>query len=141
MYQVWTVEQEQVLRDYGSLGAERCREIIGEECGIWRSVDATQRHAYRIGADITSWEVCPHCGRRVKRLSDRDGLCPICVQREAAEQHRRYYQWLLDEESRREFEEAKREHERVRKQSSGYAKKHGLPSKREWNAAHRDLSK
>lgn len=74
----WTRDQEQILRDHGNHGPEYCRNLIYKRFGILRSVEATQRHASRIGAAMFQYQSCPRCGRVVKRLNQKSGLCEVC---------------------------------------------------------------
>ena len=74
----WTVEQESILFEYGSLGAQHCARIIAQRFRIYRSAEATQRHAYRIGAPMAIHETCPQCGKVSKKLNRKSGLCPTC---------------------------------------------------------------
>jgi uncharacterized Fe-S cluster-containing radical SAM superfamily enzyme len=77
MYQSWTTAQEQLLREYGSLGAKRCAELLAEQYGVKRSVQAIQMHASRIGVSLYEYHTCIHCGRKAKKLR-HTGLCEVC---------------------------------------------------------------
>ncbi len=132
----WDDEQDALLRQFGHLGAEACREIIYRRTGVARSVDATERHANRIGASLVRYETCPQCGRKVERLNKCTGLCKTCNERHLLEGQRRHNIRLLREVRRRqedgEYERYAREHATVRQENSRLAREHGLPTLREW---------
>ena len=73
----WTPEEDEVLRQYGSMGATACRRILRAELGAKRSVKAVQHRASRIGASLFAYATCPMCGRVVKRPKP-SGLCDRC---------------------------------------------------------------
>lgn len=83
----WSKLQDAVLWEHGHEGAERCAAIIGHRFGVARTPEAVRRHAYRIGAPIIAYEVCPRCGARVDHLSPH-GTCYACSRRELAEAQR-----------------------------------------------------
>lgn len=74
----WTVEQERVLFEYGSRGAQFCAELIARRFRVYRTAEATKRHASRIGIPMTIYATCPHCGKVAKKLNKNSGLCPTC---------------------------------------------------------------
>lgn len=77
----WTVEQERILFEFGNLGAEYCARLIARRFRIFRTPEATQRHASRIGAPMAIHETCPQCGTVAKKLNKVSGLCPKCNNR------------------------------------------------------------
>lgn len=74
----WTVEQERILFEHGNRGAKYCAELIARRYHVRRTPEATRRHAYRIGIPMAIYETCHECGRAVKKLNRRSGLCPPC---------------------------------------------------------------
>lgn len=113
----WTVHQEEVLRAYGSLGAKACRDIIHRRFGVFRSVSATERHAYRIGASVFRYETCPRCGERVRRLM-YTGYCKACHYKHLAELHSNANREIVRREYEDDFTVSKREYDKIRKQSN-----------------------
>ncbi len=117
----WTFEQEQILREYGNLGAEECRKMIFRRTGVLRSVESTKRHAYRIGAPLIKYEICPSCGRKVRKLKP-SGLCTVCNERYLAQKQRelvsKLEQQLKEDTSSHEYVNAKHEYDQARKAAS-----------------------
>lgn len=74
----WTFEQEQILHTYGHRGAEYCRNLIFKTFKVYRSVEATKRHAARIHASMTRYQTCPVCGRIERKLNRNTGMCQVC---------------------------------------------------------------
>lgn len=74
----WTFEQEEILRIHGHRGAEFCRDLIARKFGVWRTVEATQRHASRIKAPLVVYQICPVCGRAERKLHRKTGVCEAC---------------------------------------------------------------
>ncbi len=91
----WTPEQEEILAELASLGAEACRDAIYRRTGAMRSVGATERHANRIGVSLVRHDACPACGRRVARLRP-SGLCSACHEVHLAEVYRRRTELLKE---------------------------------------------
>lgn len=83
----WSRQEDDILRDYGSLGAEACSGILAEECGTRRTVKAVQHRASLIGASLFEYHVCPTCGAKVKRLRP-SGVCMVCHEILKAERQR-----------------------------------------------------
>lgn len=83
----WSREQDAILWEHGNEGAARCAAIMRHRFGVSRSAEAVRRHAYRIGAPIIAFEVCPRCGARCDHLSP-SGMCFACTRRELAEAQR-----------------------------------------------------
>lgn len=114
----WSTLQERVLWENGHEGAEKCAAIIWNRYGIARSAEAVRRHAYRIGAPIIRYEICPECGRKVKTLT-REDVCRVCHQRMLADRQRERNARILHELSQpddEEYETARREYDRLRQQ-------------------------
>ena len=74
----WTIAQENILRLYGHRGVKFCRDYIHKVFGVYRSIEATQRHASRIKALMIVYEICPECGRAAKKLNRNTGVCEAC---------------------------------------------------------------
>lgn len=114
----WSTLQEQVLWEHGNEGADRCAAIIRNLYGVSREPEAVRRHAYRIGAPMLRYEICPDCGRKVKSLT-REGVCRVCHQRQLADRQRERNARLMREIARSdeaEYEAARREYDRLRQQ-------------------------
>ena len=129
----WSRQQDSVLWEHGHEGAERCADIIRFRFGVSRTPDAVRRHAYRIGAPIFKYEVCPECGGKYQAL-EKSGVCYKCWKHELAERQRRNRDAILDEiranQSAEERRKAEREYDRERKANSVLRRKHGIPTKR-----------
>lgn len=74
----WTPEQEQILREFGNRGAAYCRNLIFKRFNVYRSISATERHASRIMASMAQIQICPMCGRVVRKLNRNSGICEVC---------------------------------------------------------------
>ena len=83
----WTVEQDKVLYEYGSLGAEECKRILHKKFNVNRSIGAIKVRASRIGASLFIYSVCPRCGSKAATLMP-SGLCRLCHQRELVDNQR-----------------------------------------------------
>lgn len=122
----WSRQQDDVLWEHGHEGAERCAAIIRHRFGVSRTPDAVKRHAYRIGAPMLKYEICPRCGGAVAYLS-RDGICYACRQRDNAERERRKVDalkaQLRDAESPGARRKAEREYDAARTQASRLRRK------------------
>jgi len=117
-----------------SLGAKACRDLIFEQTGVWREVEAVKKHASRIGVSLKSFEICPECGVLVKRLNKTSGLCPICSERKNAASHKDYQVWLAAQiKATPEYKQAKRESDKERQRSARMARRNNLPSKVEFD--------
>lgn len=116
----WTKGQDEILREYGSLGAKKCAAIIREKTGVRRSVYSVQRRASRIGTSLFIHETCPGCGRTVKKLR-QTGLCDICHERRAAEPRKHMAALMREieptEEDRRLYQLAARENWKARQRN------------------------
>lgn len=86
------------MREYGHRGAEYCRNLIFKQFGVYRSVQATQRHASRISAPMLQYQTCPVCGRVARKLNRNTGICEACnfdrLWREQVEEERRIREYL-----------------------------------------------
>ena len=133
----WDDVQDAILREFCHMGAEACRDIIGQRTGIVRSVDATWRHANRIGASCFQFAICPRCGRKAKRLMPETGLCKACNELHRAEEQRRFNIRLskeinmLEKGIDYEYVANKRRHDAIRQENSRLCRRHGLPGLRE----------
>lgn len=129
----WSRRQDAVLWEHGHEGAEECADIIRRRFGVARTPEAVRRHAYRIGAPMRRYEICPECGRKTDELC-RDGLCPVCHEYAGAEGQRRFRQEVVEAEiavrRTEEYRTARREHAKERKATSTLCRKHGVPGKR-----------
>ena len=122
----WSRQQDEVLWEHGHEGAERCADIIGHRFGIARTAEAVRRHAYRIGAPMFRYEICPQCGGKFQYLG-KSGVCNACRKRELAEvQRRRKYAIQAEMRVNHSSEysrDAEREYMRERKAVSDLQKK------------------
>lgn len=125
----WTHEQEDMLVENANRGAEFCRDLIASQFGIHRSVEATRRHANRLGVITLKIDTCPHCGQPTRKLNKLTGLCATCNMKELAQkQHARNTELLAqarktDGGRSIEFREAKREYDRERQANGRLRKK------------------
>ena len=124
--------QDSVLWEHGHEGAERCADIIRHRYGVARTPEAVRRHAYRIGAPMYRYEVCPECGGKFDHLGP-DGICHQCRQHELAEGQRRKRDAILAEiranQSAEERRKAEREYEKERQANSRLRRKYGVPAR------------
>ena len=81
MVKFWTVRQEELIREYGHLGAEAVADATLAECGVRRTVRAVQQHAHVIHASLRVKPTCPECGAVGVPLNYQSGLCPTCHDR------------------------------------------------------------
>lgn len=129
----WSRRQDDVLWEHGNEGAERCAEIIERRFGVRRTPDAVKRHAYRIGAPIYRFEICPSCGGKFDHLGP-DGICAPCHKRSKAEDERRKRDAILAEiranQSPGALGKAEREYAKERQANSRLRRKHGIPASR-----------
>lgn len=121
----WTPEQEALLRIYGNRGPEYCRNLIFKKFGVYRTVEATKRHASRIKASMTRYETCPECGRIKKKLNARTGICEACnyerLWRKSIEKEQRIREQLLkggetdgEKQARRKYDNQRQKIKRLR---------------------------
>jgi len=133
----WTKDQNELLKECSHLGFEACRDLIYQRFGVRRSVEATKRQAYRIGASTVRYVVCPECGRKAARLNYETGLCKACNERYRAEEQRLLNIQIVKEirsiENGGDYEYIanKRRHDAIRQENSRLCRKHGLPGMRE----------
>lgn len=85
----WTTGQESFLREYGYMGAQWCTEQLAEEFGVERSLGSVQRHGSRIGVSFERIEHCPVCGKAVRRIDPRIGMCRDCNARRKRDESKR----------------------------------------------------
>lgn len=131
----WTKEQDEILMECGNHGPDECAEIIYARTGRRHTVEAVRRHAYRIGASLVVYSICPGCGKKAAKVNKHDGLCRTCHERELAQEQRRINSKLRAEiaalDSEDEYRRAVSEHAKVRQENSRLCRKYGLPGKRE----------
>ena len=122
----WSRRQDEVLWEHGHEGAEACAAIIESRFGVARTVEAVRRHAYRIGAPIFAYEVCPECGGKVDHLG-RDGTCYRCSMRKLAEAQRRrndaIRREIMANSSREGRRKAEREYDAARAEATRLRRK------------------
>ena len=132
---VWTVRQEEILREYGHLGVEAVAERLERECGVRRGKYAIAMHASRIHVSLAMRPTCPECGAVGVRLNKANGLCPECSLRLRVEEERAFNELLEAEAAGRtdgpEYERLAREYDRIRQRNSRLCRRYGLASKRE----------
>jgi hypothetical protein len=119
----WTVAQERSLFDNAHLGARQCRDIILADFDVWRTVEATRRHAYRIGVSMAEWGICSNCGHGAQ-INATSGFCPLCDTRRKIEREMRY-----SEELDRLTKEANRKLSSIRRSNSRASKRLGISRK------------
>ena len=124
----WSRQQDEYLMEHCHEGAERVADAMRRRFGVARTPEAVRHHAYRIGAPLVVYEICPECGRKVSKLVP-SGMCYQCNQHVLAEGHRRTCDELREEikrnESRRERRKAARECDRERARASRLRRKLG----------------
>lgn len=131
----WDDVQIEILREFSSLGAEAVADLIMQRTGVLRSASSVQRKASRLGLSMAKCETCPKCGRVMKRLNPKSGLCPTCEVKRRTERQRRFNE-MLDEEIReiersKEHKDAEREYQAWRQKTSRKSRKYGLPNMRQ----------
>jgi len=119
----WSTREEKIINDFCYMGVEEVRQIIYEVTGKRRSVSSIKMHASRMGLSLCSYEVCPQCGRFVKKLKRNrysDGLCDLCYERSFTAPNVQRSEILArihgDEPTEEEMIAARRERDRIRKQ-------------------------
>lgn len=122
----WSRQQDEYLMEHCHEGAERVADAMRHRFGVSRTPEAVRRHAYRIGAEIIAYEICPQCGGKYEHLL-RTGVCYQCNQRNRAEEQRRRNRSLRDElranDSERERRKAEREYEAARAEAARLRRK------------------
>ena len=130
----WTGRQEELLREYGHLGAEAVRDLIADECGVAHTVRAIITHASRIHASLRVREECPDCGAVGVTLNRRSGLCARCTELMHLREGIAFSEilaWECEETAKGPgVEEIARERDRIRQQNNRLCKKYGLPTLR-----------
>lgn len=126
----WSRQQDEYLWEHCNEGPEKVAAAMRRRFGVARSPEAVRRHAYRIGAPLVEYEICPHCGGKYDHLG-RDGVCYGCRQRELAEEQRRRNKALRDEiranQSPQERRKAEREYDAARAEASRLRRKLRFP--------------
>ncbi|MCI8469321.1 MAG: hypothetical protein HFJ75_07560 [Eggerthellaceae bacterium] len=133
-----------MLFDHGNKGARWCRDEIARVTGISRSVEATERHANRIGAPMVVYEVCPVCGRAT-RVMPYKGMCRACNYERLYKEQAAFATQIKAEILKGGESDAERVNRRkynaLRGQNGRACKEHGLPTYRETKCVHlADLS-
>lgn len=135
MTKFWTVRQEELIREYGHLGAEAVAQAIEAECGVKRTVRAVQQHAHVIHASLRVKPVCPECGVIGLPLNYQSGLCPRCNTMMRLQEELAYNEILLRERIEAVgsdlFAEAVRLYNSKRQENARLCKKFGLPTRRQ----------
>ena len=91
--QAWTLEQLEYVSKHAHEGAVAIVKGLLTEFGIKRTETSVKRYANRNGISLRRWDFCPHCGRAVKVLNRKYGLCSLCSAKEQRENSRQA--WLL----------------------------------------------
>ena len=111
-------------------GVEAVAEAMRRRFGVDRSPEAVRRHAYRIGAPLVEYEICPSCGGKFDHLT-RDGVCRRCRTGELAKLQRKRNDALREEiranQSPEALRKAEREYEKERAQATRLRRKLRLP--------------
>lgn len=92
-------------------GPERIAAAMRHRFGVARTPEAVRRHAYRIGAPLVVYEICPECGGRYDHLGP-EGVCYGCRQRELAFDQRRRNDEMRAQIEANQSPEARRRAER-----------------------------
>lgn len=122
----WTDEQDRIMRELASRGAEAVAKAIKAKTGVSRSVEAVKMHASREGVSLLPHETCPGCGTTVRKLHRDTGLCPVCNKKLKARAKRQEYR-----EKRAEIERA----------ANYRATPEYAAANREYNAARRQVQR
>jgi len=140
MVKFWTVRQEELIREYGHLGAEAVADAIFAECGVRRTVRAVQQHAHVIRASLRVRPPCPECGAIGVPLNYQSGLCPVCNEKLRLAEAIAYNEVLLEEAERACDPELiaglRREQAALRKRAERLRDEYGLPGKQERKRSH-----
>ena len=135
MVKFWTVRQEELIREYGHLGAEAVADAIFAECGVRRTVRAVQQHAHVIHASLRVKPTCPECSAIGVPLNYQSGLCPTCNDKMRLAEAIAYNEVLLEEAERACDPELiaglRREQAALRKKAERLRDEYGLPGKQE----------
>ena len=130
---IWTVRQEEVLREHCCGGAADVQAAIEAECGVLHTIRAIEAHASRMHCSLAVRPACPQCGAVGVRLNRQSGMCPRCTEWHHVNEERAFNELLQLEadgcEEGPELEAAKREYARLRQQNSRLCRKHGLAGK------------
>ena len=136
-YIPWTSGQEEMLRANAHMGARMCRDLIYEEYGIYREIEATKRHALRIGVSLRKYEICPKCGGRSLEVEQATGFCKVCFMKSKVRQEKALQQQMRREALRKEnheYSEARRQYLTLQRANQRFAKTNNLPNKRQRKA-------
>ena len=122
----WSRLQDEYLMEHCNEGVERVADAMRHRFGVSRTPEAVRRHAYRIGAPVVEYEICPRCGGKHDHLG-REGICYQCRQRELAEAQRNRNEELRreinDNNSKKSRRRAEREYEAARAEASRLRRK------------------
>ena len=131
----WDEAQTEILRQFANLGAEAVAEIIAQRTGAIHTPASVQRKASRMGVSLALAEVCPGCGRRMRRLDRETGLCPVCKIKFQAERQKRFNAQLDAEitaiKQEKEYRDAIKDYQAARQETSRKTRKYGLPNMRQ----------
>lgn len=120
----WTIEQDEILIAYANLGASEVRKAL-LQMGVKHTEAAVIKRASRIGVTLIRYEVCPECGRKVKRLSSL-GMCQNCTAKRRTERTK-----LEVEKIRREIESDKVSYQVEKTYTAARVEKHRLEKRKE----------
>ena len=121
----WSRLQDEYLWEHCNEGAERIAKSMRARFGVARTAEAVRRHAYRIGAPLVVYEICPECGAKVDHVC-RSGMCYRCTQLSNAEAQRRRNDELraqLRANAERDVRRAEREYDAARAEASRLRRK------------------
>ena len=121
----WSRRQDEYLMEHCNEGPERIAAAMRRRFGVARTPEAVRRHAYRIGAPLVVYEICPECGGKHEHLVR--GVCYQCNQRRLAERQRAVRDEIAANQSpdsrrraEREYERERAKTSRLRRKSQGY---------------------
>lgn len=126
------MEQDDILREYGTQGAKKCADVIAARFGVRRSEEATARRMSRIGVSRRSYATCPVCGGLYDRLMP-SGMCAVCNMRRLKEEADAFEAKYRrgDGRASAEFAQAKRDYDTARQRAYRRAKREGALTPRE----------
>ena len=130
---MWTVRQEEVMREHCFRGVAAVQQALLEECGVLRSLHAIEAHASRIHISLRVRHQCPECGTIGVSLNRQSGLCRMCTDYMHVEEERAFNQLLEAEAAEASdpivIERLEREYAMLRQRNSRLCRKYGLKSK------------
>ena len=109
--------------------------MIAQRTGAIHTPASVQRKASRLGVSMALAEVCPGCGRKMRRLDRETGLCPVCKVRFYTKKQQRFNAQLDEEISaikrEKEYRDAIKDYQSARQETSRKTRKYGLPNIRQ----------